>query len=185
MNIEYITSRGLVLTEDVKKYTNKKLERVINIFHDHTILEIRVVFKKYSDYSKVEITIPAKGTTMRAEVNHKDLKAAVDLAVDKLVSQIRKYKGKFDNKLERTGIKGAFKEELDKTDVEVEIMKQNVVRNKQVDLKPMTVEEAITEMEMLGHDFYVFLDIKTKNTHVVYLRADGDYAVIETKITEE
>jgi putative sigma-54 modulation protein len=106
--------------------------------------------------------------------------AAIDKANDKLVAQIRRHKDKLKNNLEKEGIKQAYSTEFDAESLEKEVLASQLVKNKKVELKPMTSEEAIAAMELLGHSFYVYLDVKTEKTSVVYLREDGDYAVIET-----
>ena len=110
---------------------------------------------------------------MRSESKEKDIYAAIDISIDKLLGQIRKYKTKRD----RTN-KDSIKE------VEqawVNIKEPKLVKSKDIELVPMTREEAIDQMELLGHDFFVYLDSSTHKTNVIYLRDDGDYAIIETK----
>jgi putative sigma-54 modulation protein len=107
--------------------------------------------------------------------------AAIDKANDKLVSQIRRHKDKLKNHLEKEGIKQAYSQEFDAEQLEKDILAAQLVKNKKIDLRPMTSEEAISAMELAGHDFYVFLDQDTKKTNVVYRRDDGDYAIIETQ----
>ena len=100
-----------------------------------------------------------------------DLYAAIDGAIDKLVNQVRRFNDKITDNLGMPGIRQVHPEE--KT--------QNIVRGKHVDLEPMTKEEALDQMELLGHDFFVYLDKETRKTNVIYLRADGDYAILETE----
>ncbi|MFP4177809.1 MAG: ribosome hibernation-promoting factor, HPF/YfiA family [Acholeplasmataceae bacterium] len=181
MKYEVLGKNGFVPTQAIKDYAEKRLNKVVSFFGPDVIHEVRVVCKVYRDHHNVEVTIPAKSTVLRAEVSDVDMYAAIDRANDKLVSQIRRHKDKLKNNLEKEGIKQAFSQEFDAESLEKEVLATQLVKNKQVELKPMTSEEAISAMELSGHDFYVFLDKDTKRTHVVYRRQDGDYAVIETK----
>lgn len=181
MKYEILGKNGFVPTQAIKDYAEKRLSKVVSFFGPDVIHEVRVVCKVYRDHQKVEVTIPARSTVLRAEVSDVDMYAAIDRANDKLVSQIRRHKDKLKNNLEKEGIKQAYSQEFDAESLEKEVLATQLVKNKQVELKPMTSEEAISAMELSGHDFYVFLDKESKRTHVVYRRQDGDYAVIETK----
>ena len=118
----------------------------------------------------MEVTIPSKNIILRAEVSAADIYSALDLAIDKLVKQIRRYNDKIKDKMGRDGIKNSLVSDAD----------ERVVRKKEFNLEPMSVEEAIDQMEALGHDFFIYLDKSTRKTNVIYLRSDGGYAVIET-----
>ena len=130
---------------------------------------------------KVEITIPAKNLIMRAECSEQDLYAAIDKAIDKLLQQVRKHKSRVKSKLDKEGIKHQIPVDFDAEELEHEITGENLVKNKEVELEPMTLDEAITQMELLGHDFFVYLDKETHKTNIIYLRKDGGYANIEVK----
>ena len=181
MKIEVIGKNGFHPTKAIKEYAEKRFSKVISFFGPDIITEVRVVCKVYKDHHKIEVTIPAKNTILRAEVSDPDMYAAIDKANDKLVAQIRRHKDKLKTNLEREGIKQAYSTEFDAESLEKEVLASQLVKNKKVELKPMTSEEAIAAMELSGHNFYVYLDIKTEKTSVVYLREDGDYAVIETQ----
>lgn len=181
MKIEVIGKNGFVPTEAIKNYAEKKLDKVVTMFGDDTINRVRVVTKVYSDHHKVEVTIYAKGQMVRAEVSDPDMYAAIDKSVDKLVAQTRKHKEKIKSNIEKEGIRNVFSQEFDAESLEKELVAINLVKNKKIELVPMTPTEAIIEMELSGHDFFVFLDEETNRTNVVYRRVDGDYAVIETQ----
>lgn len=102
-----------------------------------------------------------------------DIYAAIDGAIDKLMKQLRRYNDRMKDKLGKKGIRSVDVEVTPKRD-------ERIVRDKNVELEPMTSEEAIDQMELLGHDFFVYLDKETRKTNVIYLRDDGDYAIIET-----
>ena len=182
MKFEIVGKNGFSPTQKMKDYTEKKLTKVVNFFGTDVILEVRVLLKEYKDHKKIEVTIPAKNTILRAEVSDVDVFAAIDKVVDKLVEQIRRQKDKLKKHLEKEGIKEVYRKEFDIESLEKEVLATQLVKNKKIELRPMTAEEAITQMELLGHSFFVFLDSNTVATNVVYRREDGDYAVIETKI---
>ena len=170
MKIEVVGKNGFTPSEANKEYAEKKLAKLQNYLSDYDNVSARVVCKVYKDYHKVEVTIPSKNIILRAEVSAEDIYSALDLAIDKLVKQIRRYNDKIKDKMGRDGIKNSLVAEED----------ERVVRKKELNLDPMSVEEAIDQMEALGHDFFIYLDKSTRKTNVIYLRADGGYAVIET-----
>ena len=170
MKIEVVGKNGFTPSESNKEYAEKKLAKLQNYLSDYDNVNARVVCKVYKDYHKVEVTIPSKNIILRAEVSAEDIYSALDLAIDKLVKQIRRYNDKIKDKMGREGIKKSLVAEED----------ERVVRKKEFNLEPMSVEEAIDQMEALGHDFFIYLDKSTRKTNVIYLRADGGYAVIET-----
>ncbi|MFA6692355.1 MAG: ribosome-associated translation inhibitor RaiA [Acholeplasmataceae bacterium] len=181
MKIEIVGKNGFVPTDAIKSYAEKRLNKVVSFFGPDVVTEVRVVCKVYKDHHKIEVTIPAKGTVLRAEVSDQDMYSAIDKANDKLIAQIRRHKDKLKNNLEKEGIKQAYSTEFDAESLEKDILAAQLVKNKKVDLKPMSSEEAIAAMELSGHDFYVYQDKETGRTNVVYRRDDGDYAIIETQ----
>lgn len=181
MKFEILGKNGFVPSDAIRAYAEKRLAKVVSLFGPDVVHEVRIVCKVYKDHHKVEVTIPAKSTIIRAEVADVDMYAAIDKANDKLIAQIRRYKDKLKNNLEKEGIKQAYSREFDAESLEKEVLATQLVKNKKVELKPMSTDEAIAAMELLGHSFYVYLDKETNKTNVVYLRKDGDYAVIETQ----
>ena len=181
MMVEVIGKNGFIPTEAIRLYAAKKLDKVISMFGEDAINRVRVVTKVYNDHHKVEVTIYAKGQMIRAEVEDTDMYAAIDKSIDKLMAQVRRHKDKVQSSIEKEGIKQAFSQEFDAESLEKEIVAINLVKNKKIELHPMTPNVAIVEMELSSHDFYVFLDKDSGKTNVVYRRQDGDYAVIETK----
>ena len=174
MKVEIVGKNGFTPSEANKDYVEKKLSKLEGLLSDSENLTARVVCKVYKQYHKVEITIPAKNIILRAEVEQADVYAAVDGAIDKLVNQVKRYNDRVKDKMGRKGIRTEAMVEEASTEP------QRVVRGKSVDLEPMTREEAIDQMELLGHDFFIYLDKETRKTNVIYVRNDGDYAVIET-----
>ncbi len=183
MKVEVIGKNGFIPSEANKEYASKKLTKLDHFFDQSQELVARVVCNVYRDCHKVEITIPAKNVVLRAEVSEQDLYAAIDKTIDKLVTQMRKHKSRVKNKMGKEPLSNVFAEEeedFDEETLEREFYASSIVRSKQIDLQPLSLEEALTQMELLGHDFFIYQDKETSKTHVLYLRDDGDYAVIQT-----
>ncbi len=179
MNVEVRGKDGFEVTEAIENYAKDKLLKVERYFREE--LDAVVLCATHSDHHRVEITIPTKYFTMRAEVKEEDMYAGIDLAIDKLERQIRKHKTKINRSLrKREGVKDLFDDDVDLEALERELVGRPVKRKKHK-IEQMSTDEAITAMEMLGHDFYIYRDDETENIHVLYLRHDGDYAVIETE----
>ncbi|KWU67353.1 Fis family transcriptional regulator [Bacillus mycoides] len=176
-----IRGENIEVTPALKEYVEKKLSKLERYFD--TFPEIKVNLKVYSDKQRIEVTIPFTDLLLRAEETNSDMYAAIDLVVDKIERQIRKHKTKVNRKLREKGsIKTNFI--LPEAVAVLEAVEEDeleLVRTKRFDLKPMDVEEAILQMDMLGHSFFVFTNADTNETNVVYGRKDGKYGLIETK----
>lgn len=179
MRYEITGKNGFVPTDAIKKYVEKKVNKIVNIFEKGTIDVVRVALSVYKDYSKVEVTIPAPYIILRSEVKDPDMYAAIDKTVDKLSQQIRKHKSKIRHHFEKSGKTQVFTKEFDVEAMDKEIKASNLVKSKKIKIQPMSVDEAILQMEMSGHDFFIFIDKDKNYPHIVYKREDGDYAVIE------
>ena len=179
MKIEVIGKNGFTPSAANREYAEKKLKKLNDFFGEESNLWALVVSKVYKQMHKVEITIPAKNLIMRAECCEQDLYAAIDKSVDKLLQQVRKYKTRVKSKLDKEGIKHQINPEFDAEALEHEITGENIVKNKKIELEPMTLEEAITQMELLGHDFFVFVNAETDEVNVVYKRKGNTYGIIE------
>ena len=179
MNVQVRGKNGFEVTNAIENYAADKLGKIENYFREE--LDAFVVCKIYKDHHKVEVTIPTKFYTMRAEVSNADMYAAIDLTVDKLESQIRKHKSKITRSLQKKeGVANLFADELDLDALERELV-HTPTRKKNIILELMNEEDAITALEMLGHDFYIFRNEETKHVNVAYLRNDGKYGIIETE----
>lgn len=180
-----IRGENIEVTPAIREHVENKVNKLEKYFSDGVDAPANVNLKVYNDKkTKVEITIPMKNLTLRAEESHDDMYAAVDLIVDKLERQIRKYKTRVNRKFrEREGVANFFAS-VSKDDKEVtnasEEEEFSVVRTKNFDLKPMDEEEAILQMNMLGHSFFIFTDGESNGTSIVYKRKDGKYGLIET-----
>lgn len=167
-----IRGQKLEVTDAIRDYAISKIDKMEKYFENPDEVSVKVVFSIRGREQKVEITINSINFDLRSEVSHSDMYAAIDLAVDKLEQQMRKFKSKLMSK-ERVEI--VYDEDIVDDDV-----LEEVVKRKKVYLKPMDEEEAIMQMELLGHTFFVFKDIKTEKVNVLYKRLDGAYGVIET-----
>ncbi|AKG36561.1 ribosome hibernation-promoting factor, HPF/YfiA family [Paenibacillus durus] len=177
-----IRGQQIEVTDALREYVDKKLSRLEKYFDAPPTQEGYVTLSVLRGLHTVEVTIPLNGVTLRAEVRSEDMYASIDGVVDKLERQIRKHKTKLNRKFRQEGsLKTLFVENgsagsvaLEEQDEELE-----VVRNKRFTLKPMDVEEAILQMNMVGHNFFVFSNIDTSEVSVVYKRNDGKYGLIE------
>ena len=180
-----ICGENVEVTPAIREHVENKINKVERYFNEDINANANVNLKVYNDsQTKVEVTIPMKNLTLRAEERHNDMYAAVDLIVDKLERQIRKHKTKVNRKFrEREGISAYFanvqspEQAAYQDDNEEDF---HIVRTKQFELKPMDQEEAVLQMDMLGHNFYVFTDAESNGTNIVYKRKDGKYGLIET-----
>lgn len=179
-----IRGNKLEVTEAIREYVIKKLSKLERYFDTTPSSDVNVRLSVYNNKQRIEVTIPMPQLVLRAEEYHVDLYAAIDLVVDKLERQIRKYKTKINRKFRKEGSpKHVFAElekearKEDEEDNELEI-----VRTKRFNLKPMDSEEAILQMDMLDHAFFVFTNAETGDTNVVYRRRDGRYGLIEPEV---
>ena len=169
-----ITGRNLSLTDGLKNGVEKKLGKLDKFFQAETPCNVTLSTQK--DMQKIEVTIPVKGSVIRAEEATPDMYQSIDLVVDVLERQIRKYKNKLIQRHQAASdFSSEFIEEKPAQDEE-EI---KIVRTKHIDLKPMTAEEACLQMELLGHSFFVFQDGNTGKVYVVYKRKANIYGLIE------
>lgn len=178
MKVEVVGKNGFKPSDENKNYITTKLQKVESYFAEQN-LSARVVAKVYPQYQKVEVTVPTKNVVLRAEAKAQDVYAALDLAIDKLEKQIRKYKTRVKDKKGKDSLKETFAEGYFQ-EAKPEVVSQ-VVRTKEITLVPLTDEEALDQLELTGHDFFLYLDADTLKVKVVYVREDGDYAILQTE----
>ncbi len=169
-----ITGKNFNTYQHLEDTMEKKFDKLGKYFSDD--ITVNVVLSQERGKDKIEATINAKGAVFRAEEVVQDIYEGIDRVVDKLSSQMARFKGKLQK---RYNDNKALKFEI-LPDYEEEVEEVKVVRTKKFELTPMTVEEAILQMEMLQHSFFVFLDMETDSVNVVYIRKDGNYGVLET-----
>ncbi|WP_018659941.1 ribosome hibernation-promoting factor, HPF/YfiA family [Allofustis seminis] len=178
-----IRGENIEVTPAIRNYTENKIGKIEKYFEDEPNASAHVNLKTYSDHTaKVEVTVPLPHVVLRAEETTEDLYGSIDLVADKLERQIRKYKTKVNRKFRRQHV-----DELQPIDPDLwggeeehEEHSSKIVKTKRFNLKPMSPEEAVLQMEMLGHNFFIFRDAETDSKNIVYKRDDGDYGLIET-----
>ena len=172
-----ITGRNIEVTDDLRNYIEKKFNKLDNYFNEDT--EIHVTLSVQRGGKKVEVTIPMKGTTVRAEESSSDMYTTIDLLDDVVERQLRRNRKKLiDRKQDRPSFSSLFVEDSIDEDAEEEPAVK-IVKSKRFAIKPMDPEEACFEMDMSNHNFYVFYNSETDQVNVVYKRRDGDYGLIE------
>lgn len=172
-----ITIRGekASITEAMTDYAKEKLGKLDKYLEKNNDVTATILVKVRNHQDKVEITIPLKSLILRAEESQDDFYAAIDVATDKLERQIRKNKTRLQSQTLKEKKEFVFDYESEIEDEEEEV----IVKRKKVEVKPMSEEEAILQMEMLGHQFYLFKDAETSKPMVIYKRKDGNYGIIE------
>ncbi len=167
-----ITGRKCTPRESFKERVNKKLQKIDKFFGEDADAKVTVTVEKSSQ--DVEITVKHNGMIYRAEESAPDMQEALDRCVDALIRKIRKNKTRIEKRLRE----GAFESLLAEPPVEEE-SEFELVRTKSIPLKPLDEQEAILQMNMLGHQFYMFLNASTEQVNVVYRRNDGGYGLLE------
>lgn len=169
-----ITGKNIDVTEGLKERVTKKINKLDKFFNNET--EVHVTLSVQKSRQIVEVTIPFSGIVFRAEESNEDMYSSIDKTVDLLERQIRKNKTRLERKLHEHD----FRFENVKFAEEVPEEKDfKIVRSKRFAVKPMDVEEAVLQMNLLGHEFFMFFNADTKQVNVVYKRKDGNYGLIE------
>ncbi len=168
-----VSGKQLTVRPSLKELTEKKLAKFDRFFGDDA--EAIVVYSARHDLQYIEITIRYNGTIFRSEEGADTFQTAIDQAIDSLERQIRKNKTRLEKRL-RTGAFADYDADEDYDEEE-----EFNVRVKSFDVKPMSLEEAILQMNLLEHQFFVFRDAETENICVVYCRKDGNYGLIQTQ----
>ena len=166
----------IAVTKSIKDYITEKMERLNKYFEGAKNIKASVIIRVKNNEQIIEVTVPTSKFTLRAEEKHNDLYAAIDLVMDKLERQIRKNKTKLNDKY-----KNIIQFDLASLDEEEEVEERKIVKRKNIDTKPMDEEEAILQMELLNHDFFVFKNVDEECVSVMYKRRDGNYGIINVK----
>ncbi|MCL4555140.1 MAG: ribosome-associated translation inhibitor RaiA [Actinobacteria bacterium] len=178
-----IKARNMAVTDPIRDYAQDKIGRNSRIMDgDHVRAEIEFYVEKNPSIENnhvAEVTVWTKGPVIRAKEAATDMYAAIDLVSEKLERQFRKYKGKI---LDRHSGRRAAEPMVPVDPVLPVEDDPSIVKTKVLDMKPMMPEEAILQLELLGHDFFVFTSAETEAVNVLYRRKDGDYGLIEPKI---
>ncbi|OLO38111.1 ribosomal subunit interface protein [Alkalihalophilus pseudofirmus] len=176
-----IRGENLEITPALRSYVEKKVSKVEKYFDSTPLSEVHVRLQVMNNDNIIEVTIPMPQLLLRAEEKHEDMYAGIDLVVEKLERQIRKHKTKVNRKFRQDGtLKYMFKNDIEPlTEEGIESEDIDIVRTKRFTFKPMDAEEAVLQMDMLGHSFFVFNNAVNGETNVVYRRKDGRYGLIE------
>lgn len=173
-----IVGKNILVTKAISEAIQHKLLRVGKYFDPTEKINCRAVVTAYKNITKVEITIFTKEMIFRSEVKNPDLYAGVDLSIDKLEGQMRKLKTKLERKYDQDGLsKSILFEQLKDEDNDDE--NDTIVKTKNLDLRPITLDDAILQMEAIGHNFYLYLDTDDEKISLVYKRVDGGYGLIQ------
>ncbi len=170
-----IIGKNITITDLMRSKIEKKLSALEKYLLIDPDTKARVVARVYPNSQKIEVTIPTKVGILRSEVTHEDLYAAIDIAVDKLEDQLRRQKTRL-NRRHRESLAEAFLEEAAEAEERVVPVKTKTIQATKLDL-----DEAIMQMELSSHDFYIYTDEDTGRISVVYLRNDGEYGLIEVE----
>jgi putative sigma-54 modulation protein len=176
-----VKGKNVEVSDALKDYARQKLGRLDKHLHEAARLELELQVEKNPSISQnqvAEATIWTKGPILRARESSTDMRASIDLLVDKLERQARRYRDR-----RRRGPSRNSRPALDVRPVVPDESEPVIVKTKQFAVKPMSAEEAVLQLELVGHDFFVFQNAETNDVNVVYRRRDGNYGLIEPQIT--
>jgi len=173
-----IRGQKLEVTDAIRDYIEEKIGRLDKYFENPSELTANVVIRMRGRDQVVEVTIPAPKIILRGEEANSDLYASIDLVSDKIERQIRKNKTRMNSKNNKKNIDN-FIVDFNVDDKEDD--NKVIVKRKNIEMKPMNEEEAILQMELIGHEFFVYKDADNENVCILYKRKDGNYGIIETK----
>jgi putative sigma-54 modulation protein len=174
-----VKGRNVEVSESIRRYAEDKLARLERQLADPTQVELELAIEQnpsIADDHVAEATIWTKGPTLRARESSTAFEASIDQLVDKLERQVTRYRAK---RSRRETARRANGNAVDEPRFSAEQLERMIVKSKQFDLQPLTPEEATVELELIGHDFFVFSNNETGRTNVVYRRRDGGYGLIE------
>ena len=165
------------VTEAIKSYIEEKIGRLDKYFDSPSEIETSIVIRVRNNKQIIEVTVPTQKFTLRAEEMHDDLYASIDLVIDKLEGQIRKHKTRLNDRYKKEPQIADFIFDF----IEEEENINKIIKRKTIESKPMDEEEAILQMELLNHDFFIFRNLDEECFSVLYRRKDGQYGIINTK----
>ncbi|MDD6269367.1 MAG: ribosome-associated translation inhibitor RaiA [Oscillospiraceae bacterium] len=169
-----ITAKKMQIPQNFTDYAEERLgQKLDKFFGDEA--DAKITMSEYKNQIILELTVFYNQMIYRAEQSAEDKKDALDASIDKIIRQIRKNKTRVEKKLKDNAFKAAFADEVTESNYEV-------IRHKKFKMYPMDVEEAILQMNLLGHSFFMFANAATGETNVVYKRSDGKYAVLEPSL---
>ena len=172
-----IIGKNIEISEHLRKLATDKVQKLDKYFPENTEAHVAMSVERYRHI--VEVTIPYSGGIIRGEEVTGDMYESIDRVLDKLEHQIVRYRTKLEKNLRVGAFKQCGPESLEHTEDGEEPEEKRVVKVKHFNLKPMTVDEAMLQMELLGHSFYMFTNGETGQVNVIYQRKDGNYGLIE------
>ncbi len=174
-----VRGKNITVTDALKDYVEKRIGKLDKYFDTET--EAQVCLSVTRENNIIEVTILLNGMILRGEEVTPDMYTSIDKVVDKLEKQVERYKTKFNRNLRQKAV-NLLKVEPDLRPEEEVEEEPKVVRVKRFAMKPMTLEEAVLQMNLLGHDFFVFFNAETEDVNVIYKRKDGNYGHIEPEL---
>ena len=176
MKMKFVyTSKDMAVSESLKSRVEKKLAKMERYFREEPEATVRFKVQKGAR-NIVEITVNAGGVILRAEESSNDMYLSIDRAVDKLESQLRRHRTKLEKRIRTSELEPVVEAPV------YEEQSYDIVRTKKFSVKPMGIEDAITQMELLGHDFFLFLNEENETMNVLYRRNDGSYGLLQPDI---
>lgn len=174
---------NIAVTSALQEYVDKKIGRLTRHFEGEADKDIHVTMAVEGVFHRVEMTMRVHGIIFRAEEKSLDMYASIDLVTDKLEEQVHRHKEKLNRRFRDKGLRTRIKNSARKggftSDTDDDELEPKLVRVKRFPIKPMDVQEAMMQMDLLGHDFFVFTNAETDEANVVYRRKNGDYGLIE------
>ncbi len=170
-----ITAKKMQIPQNFTEYAESKINSKLSKFFGDEA-DAKIVMSEVKNNIILELTVKYNSMIYRAERSAEDKHVALDDAIDKIIRQIRKNKTKIEKKLKDTAFKDSFAEPVD------EAPDYEIIKHKKFKMRPMDIEEAILQMNLLSHEFFMFINAQTGQINVVYLRDDGKYAVLEPDI---
>ncbi len=176
----HVKGRNVEVSDSIRSYAEEKLGKLGRHLNDPTRVELELAVERnpsIADNHVAEATIWTKGPVLRARESSGDMKASIDQLADKLTRQVKRYRDKRRRRAPRS--EGAVPGGVPAASLDVETM---IVKTKQFSVKPMPPEEAVLQLELVGHDFFVFQNSDSSDVNVVYRRRDGNYGLIEPQL---
>ena len=175
-----VKGKNLDVSESIREYAEQKIGKLGRHLNDPTHVEVELAVEKnpsIADNQVAEATVWTKGPVLRARESSNDMKASIDQLADKLQRQVKRYKQKRSRRGSRQG-----REQPEGVPIGGDGTEPLIVKSKQFPVSPMTPEEAVLQLELVGHDFFVFQNADSDGVNVVYRRRDGHYGLIEPQV---
>ncbi len=169
-----VSGKNVEVTDALRSSVESKISKLDKYFNKD--VEAKATLSVEKARQIIEVTIPINGTILRAEETTEDMYASLDKVVDKLTRQLRKHKTKLENRINKSDTIRFENIPLPQDEDDTE---SKIVKTKRFPVKPMSAEEAVLQMELIGHNFFVYTNSDTEEVNVVYKRKDGNYGLIE------